>query len=57
MKKLSNKNKIITFRVNDKEKYILDKLCKKYDKKPSNLIIFLLEREYYYSSKEDDKNA
>ena len=55
MVRLSNKNKIVTFRVNDKEKYILDELCKKYDKKPSNLIIFLLEKEYYFN-KEDDIN-
>lgn len=55
MIRLSNKNRVITFRVNKKEEEILDKLCKKYDKKPSSLLIFLLEKEYYFS-KEDDKN-
>ena len=53
MIRLSNKNRVITFRVNKKEEEILDKLCKKYDKKPSSLLIFLLEKEYYFN-KEDD---
>ena len=52
---MSNKNRVITFRVNKKEEEILGKICKKYDKKPSSLLIFLLEKEYYFS-KEDDKN-
>ena len=52
---MSNKNRVITFRVNKKEEEILDKLCKKYDKKPSSLLIFLLEKEYYFN-KGDDKN-
>lgn len=51
---MSNKNKVITFRVNEKEEEILNELCKKYGKKPSSLLIFLLEKEYYF--REDDKN-
>lgn len=52
---MSNKSKIITFRVNEQEEKILMELCKKYGKKPSSLIIFLLEKEYYFN-KEDDNN-
>ena len=52
---LSNKNKIVTFRVNEQEEKILINLCEKYGKKPSSLIIFLLEKEYYFN-KEDDNN-
>ena len=55
MIKLSNKNRTISFRVNEKEEKILNSLCDKYGKKPSSLLIFLLEKEYYFS-KEDDKN-
>jgi hypothetical protein len=51
-----NKNKIITFRVNEREEKILMELCNKYGKKPSSLLIFLLEKEYYFS-KEDDNNG
>ena len=52
---MSNKNKIVTFRVNEQEEKILINLCEKYGKKPSSLIIFLLEKEYYFN-KEDDNN-
>ena len=55
MIKLSNKNRTISFRVNEKEEKILNSLCNKYGKKPSSLLIFLLEKEYYFS-KEDDIN-
>ena len=55
MIKLSNKNRTISFRVNEKEEKILNSLCDKYDKKPSSLLIFLLEKEYYFN-KEDDNN-
>ena len=53
---LNNKNKIITFRVNEQEEKILMELCNKYGKKPSSLLIFLLEKEYYFN-KEDDNNG
>ena len=52
---LSNKNRTISFRVNEKEEKILNSLCDKYGKKPSSLLIFLLEKEYYFN-KEDDNN-
>lgn len=55
MIKLSNKNRTISFRVNEKEEKILNSLCDKYGKKPSSLLIFLLEKEYYFN-KEDDNN-
>ena len=55
MIKLSNKNRTISFRVNEKEQQILNSLCDKYGKKPSSLLIFLLEKEYYFN-KEDDNN-
>lgn len=55
MNNLSNKNRTISFRVNEKEEKILNSLCDKYGKKPSSLLIFLLEKEYYFN-KEDDKN-
>ena len=55
MIKLSNKNRTISFRVNEREGEILDNLCEKYGKKTSSLIIFLLEKEYYYT-KEDDED-
>ena len=55
MNNLSNKNRTISFRVNEKEEKILNSLCDKYDKKPSSLLIFLLEKEYYFN-KEDDNN-
>lgn len=55
MIKLSNKNRTISFRVNEKEEKILNSLCDKYGKKPSSLLIFLLEKEYYFN-KEDDKS-
>ena len=55
MSNLSNKNRTISFRVNEKEEKILNSLCNKYGKKPSSLLIFLLEKEYYFS-KEDDIN-
>ena len=55
MIKLSNKNRTISFRVNEKEEKILNSLCNKYGKKPSSLLIFLLEKEYYFN-KEDDNN-
>lgn len=52
---MSNKNRTISFRVNEKEEKILNSLCDKYGKKPSSLLIFLLEKEYYFN-KEDDNN-
>ena len=55
MNNLSNKNRTISFRVNEKEEKILNSLCDKYGKKPSSLLIFLLEKEYYFN-KEDDKS-
>lgn len=52
---MNNKSKTISFRVNEKEEKILNKLCEKYGKKQSSLIIFLLEKEYYYTKKNDEK--
>lgn len=54
---MSNKNRVITFRVNKKEEEILDKLCKKYDKKPSSLLIFLLEKEYYFEGVDENEKG
>ena len=43
-----------SIRLNERQKEILDELCKKYGKTQSQMIIFLLEKEYYFN-KEDDK--
>lgn len=52
---MSNKSRTISFRVNEREEKILDELCEKYGKKTSSLIIFLLEKEYYYTKEGEDE--
>lgn len=52
---MNNKSKTISFRVNEREEKILDELCKKYGKKSSSLIVFLLEKEYYYTKEGENK--
>lgn len=52
---MNNKSKTISFRVNEREGKILDELCEKYGKKASSLIIFLLEKEYYYTKEGEDE--
>ena len=54
---MSNKNRTISFRVNEKEEKILNSLCDKYGKKPSSLLIFLLEKEYYFEGVDENEKG
>lgn len=49
-----NKNKIITLRVNEKQESILLELCNNYKKNKSEMILFLIEKEFYFGGGNDD---